>query len=78
MPKVLVTDHTFDPLDLDQVDADPHDRACSSQLGTCAIDETMPSGCRRERSTSSGRNFPVRTRIVRIPWLCAPKMSPSR
>src|SRR5581483_2066921 len=67
------------PLDLDQVDADLHGhRLASSQSGSCAIDEMMPSGCTGERSTSSGRNLPVRTRIVRMPCLCAPRQSLSR
>src|SRR5205809_6001 len=32
----------------------------SSQSGSCAIEETIPSGWTRARSTSSGRNLPPR------------------
>src|SRR5206468_3740732 len=53
--------------DLDQIRADADHRCASSHSGTCANDDTMPSGRVRPASTSSGRNFPVRTRIVRIP-----------
>src|SRR5205814_9260965 len=60
----------------DQVDADSH-AFSSSHAGTCAIDDTIASGRTRPRSTASGRNFPVRTRIVFIPYACAPAMSAS-
>src|SRR5262249_47563800 len=63
-------------LDLDQVDADVHP-CSSSQSGSCAMDEMMPSGRTAVASTASGRNFPVRTRIVRIPCACPPAMSDS-
>src|SRR5579872_273174 len=76
-PVAVPLERTPDPRDLDQVDADPH-RFRSSQSGTCASEETMASGWTLERSTSSGRNFPVRTRIVRMPWFAAPITSPSR
>ena len=42
------------------------------------MDETMPSGWTCERSTCSGRNFPVRTSTVRSPQAWAPTMSLSR
>src|SRR5215831_9575309 len=67
---------TADALDLDQIDADVHP-CSSSQSGSCAIDEMMPSGRMGVASTASGRNLPVRTRIVRIPCACAPAMSES-
>src|SRR5690349_19383669 len=70
-------ERTADPLDLDQVDSDFH-RLRSSHSGSCAIDEMIPSGCTPERSTSSGRNFPVRTRTVRMPCFWPPMQSPSR
>ncbi len=59
-----------DAVDLDQVDADSEtlaQRFASSQSGSWAIEETIASGCEVEASRSSGRNFPVRTRIVRMP-----------
>src|SRR5581483_1346617 len=62
-------------VDLDQVHADLH-KLDSSQSGSCAIDETIPSGCTFERSTWSGRNLPVRTRTVFIPYFAAPTQSP--
>src|SRR5262249_27227415 len=65
-----------DPLDLDQVDTHGH-MCSSSQSGSCAIDEMMPSGRIGVASTASGRNLPVRTRIVRMPCACAPAMSDS-
>src|SRR5258708_2902137 len=68
-----------DARDLDQVDADPHATSCSSsQPGRNAIEETMPSGRTPDASTVSGRNFPVRTKTVRIPCACAPRMSVSK
>src|SRR5262249_54597643 len=70
------------PLDLDQVDADPRRRGghrfSSSQSGSWAMDETMPSGATLVWSSSSGRNLPVRTSTVRIPTACPPTTSPSR
>src|SRR4051794_30561103 len=65
-----------DAVDLDQVDADVHE-CSSSQSGSCAIDEMIPSGRMRDASTASGRNLPVRTRTDRIPCRCAPAMSDS-
>src|SRR2546421_3127008 len=66
-------------LDLDQVRAHPYAQRCSSsQSGSCPIDDTIPSGRTRERSTASGRNFPVRTSTVRMFIDCAPAMSLSR
>src|SRR5262249_56363192 len=70
-------DRTPDAGDLDQVDADRH-KAPSSQSGRYAIELTTASGTIVERSRSSGRNFPVRTRTVRSPYRCAPTMSESR
>src|SRR6476661_7480797 len=69
-----------DPLDLDQVrtDVNCHARCSSSHSGTCAIEETIPSGFTREVSTVSGRNFPVRTRTACIPTPRAPTTSVSR
>src|SRR6185312_12070618 len=57
---------TAHALDLDQVDADGQ-RWSSSQSGSCAIDEMIPSGLARFTSTASGLNFPVRTSTVFIP-----------
>src|SRR5579884_766064 len=75
--RVAVTlERQADPLDLDQVYSNLHS-TFSSHSGSCAIDEMMPSGCTCERSTSSGRNFPVRTSTVCMPCLCAPTQSPS-
>ena len=60
-----------DTLDLYEVDSDFQWRATypcsSSQSGSCAIEEMMPPGRIAVASTASGRNFPVRTRIVRMP-----------
>src|SRR5205085_5947614 len=65
-----------DPRDLDQVEADPH-AFCSSQAGSWATEDTIPSGMTLPRSTASGRNLPVRTSTVRRPNRCAPAMSAS-
>src|SRR6185437_10554392 len=69
-----------DPRDLDQVDADADSRQrfLSSHSGSCAIEETIPSGETIACSRSSGRNLPVRTSTVRMPIAWAPTMSPSR
>src|SRR6478736_6531529 len=69
-----------DPLDLDQIrtDVNRHARCSSSHSGSCAIEETIPSGFTREVSTVSGRNFPVRTRTACIPTPRAPTTSVSR
>src|SRR5204863_4141461 len=72
----VALERAADTLDLDQVDADLHP-CSSSQSGSCAIEEMMPSGRTRDASTASGRNLPVRTRMVRIPCFCAPAMSDS-
>src|SRR6266508_2653226 len=65
-----------DALDLDQVDADLQ-FAVSSHSGRNAIELMIASGMVPERSTSSGRNFPVRTSTVLRPCRCAPAMSRS-
>src|ERR1700730_17522598 len=67
-----------DAPDLDQVRADTDHRCSSSHSGKWAIDDTIPSGCARARSTASGRNFPVRTSTLCIPTPCAPATSLSR
>jgi len=69
-----------DTLDLDQVDPEARaaHRFCSSHSESWAIEETMPSGIDVDRSSSSGRNLPVRTSTVLIPCTCAPTTSPSR
>src|SRR5262249_16922914 len=66
-----------DAVDLDQVDADPHQSAASSQRGRSAIELTTMSGTGFPASRSLGRNLPVRTRTVPRPHLCAPPMSSS-
>src|SRR5438105_2340303 len=63
--------------DLDQVQSEPHQGFASSQSGSWATEETIPSGTTPSSSTSSGRNLPVRTSTVRMPWRCAPRTSPS-
>src|SRR5439155_15866619 len=72
----IALERPADPRDLDQVDADLHP-ALSSQSGSCAIDETIPSGRTSPRSTASRRNFPVRTSTVVRPNGCAPALPAS-
>src|SRR5579862_122378 len=68
-----------DAFDLDEIGADARAHPCSSsQAGSCEIEETIPSGRTRDRSTASGRNFPVRTSTVRRLSAWAPAMSLSR
>src|SRR4051795_8241670 len=64
-----------DPFDLDQVGADGH-AVDSRNEGTSAIESSTTSGDTLQAPASS-RNFPVRTRIVRIPSAAAPPMSAS-
>src|SRR5215472_12967096 len=73
-------ERTPDPLDLDQVgaDVDAHAMCSSSHSGSCAIEETIPSGLTRAVSTASGRNLPVRTSTACIPTPRAPATSVSR
>src|SRR5439155_23356712 len=66
----VAVERPADAVNLDQVDADLH-AAVSSQSGRCAIEETIASGRTSPRSTSSGRNFPVRTSTVLRPKRCA-------
>src|SRR5205085_12130483 len=63
------------PFDLDQVGADGH-AVDSRNDGTSAIESSTTSGDTLQAPASS-RNFPVRTRIVRIPSAAAPPMSAS-
>src|SRR5262249_9780718 len=79
-PVPVALERTPDARDLDEVDADPDrgQRSPASQSGRWAIEETMPSGRTLVRSSSSGRNLPVRTSTVRIPTDCAPAMSCSK
>src|SRR5690242_18467196 len=48
----IALERTPDPRDLDEVCPDANHRCVSSHSGTCAIDETMPSGVARADSTS--------------------------
>src|SRR5207245_1301421 len=74
--KALVAlERAADARDLDQIRADVDHRCSSIHSGRLPIDEMMPSGCVRARSTVSGRNLPVRTRTVFIPIPCAPAAS---
>src|SRR4029453_10528119 len=67
-----------DALDLDHVGAYSRHSDSSSQKGRSATDESTTSGATADRSSSSGRNLPVRTSAVRRPKRCAPRTSDSR
>src|SRR5439155_21765771 len=73
----VALERAADARDLDQIRADANHRCASSHSGSWLIEETIPSGCDRARSTVSGRNLPVRTSTVRRPVPCAPAMSVS-